>query len=97
MTGTIQVDESTGELVDLNARLDQDVKIGAGLLADLHKGLWIHARQHRYPDGIWLPNLIEGNGDARAALFFHPYFTFKETMNGCVLTNVTTSESLSRH
>ncbi len=97
MTGTIQVDEATGELVDLDARLDHDVKIGAGLLANLHKGLWIHARQHRYPDGVWLPNLIEGNGDARAALFFHPYFTFKEIMNGCVLTNVTTSESPGRH
>lgn len=92
MTGTIQVDEATGELVDLDARLNHDVKVGAGLLANLHKGLWIHVRQQRYPDGVWLPNIIEGNGDARAALFFHPYFRFKQTMNGCVLTNVTTSE-----
>ena len=92
MSGTIQVDEATGELVDLNAKLDHDVKLGGGLLANLHKGLWIHVRQQRYPDGIWLPNLIEGNGDARAALFFHPFFKFSETMNGCVLTNVKTSE-----
>jgi hypothetical protein len=97
MSGTIQVDESTGELVDLNARLDHDVKLGAGLLANLHKGLWIHVRQHRYPDGVWLPELVEGNGDARAALFFHPYFKFAETMNGCALTNVKTSEALIRH
>ncbi len=92
MSGTIQVDESTGELVDLNARLDHDVKVGAGLLANLHKGLWIHVRQHRYSDGVWLPELVEGNGDARAALFFHPYFKFAETMNGCALTSVRTSE-----
>jgi hypothetical protein len=97
MTGTIQVDESTGEFVDLNVRLDHDVKVGAGLLANLHKGLWIHGRQHRYPDGVWMPSLIEGNGDARAALFFHPYFTFKVIMNGCSLTNVSTSESSSLH
>lgn len=92
MSGTIQVDESTGELVDLNARLDHDVKVGAGLLANLHKGFWIHIRQQRYPDGVWLPELVEGNGDARAVIFFHPYFKFKQTMNGCALTNVTTSE-----
>ncbi len=95
MSGTIEVDEATGELVDLNAHLDHDVKIGGGLLADLHKGFWIHAHQQRYPDGVWLPELVEGNGDARAALFFHPYFKFKDTMNGCALTSVSTSEGPS--
>jgi hypothetical protein len=95
MAGTIQVDEATGELVDLNARLDHDVKIGGGLLANLHRGFWIHVRQHRYADGVWLPYLVEGNGDARAALFFHPYFKFQQTIDGCALTNVTTSETVS--
>ncbi len=93
MVGTIQVDEATGELVDLNARLNHDVRMGGGLLANLHKGLWIHVRQKRYPDGVWLLELAEGNGDARAALFFHPYFRFRQTMNGCALTSVTTSET----
>jgi hypothetical protein len=95
MSGTIEVDEHTGELVNLNARLDHDVKIGGGLLANLHKGFWIHVRQQRYPDGVWLPKVVEGNGDARAALFFHPYFKFRQTMNGCALTNVTTSQGAS--
>jgi hypothetical protein len=95
MSGTIQVDESTGELVELNAHLDRDVKMGGGLLANLHKGLWIHVRQHRYSDGIWLPELVEGNGDARAALFFHPYFKFIQAMNGCALTSVKTSETVA--
>jgi hypothetical protein len=95
MMGTIEVDEKTGELVDLNARLDHDVKIGGGLVANLHKGFWIHVRQQRYPDGVWLPELLEGNGDARAALFFHPYFRFSDTMNGCALTSVTTSQGAS--
>lgn len=95
MTGTIEVDEQTGELVDLNARLDHDVKIGGGLLANLHKGFWIHVRQQRYPDGVWLPELVEGNGDARAALVFHPYFKFRQTMNGCALTSVTTTQGAS--
>ncbi|MHB1939171.1 MAG: hypothetical protein ACYCOR_21785 [Acidobacteriaceae bacterium] len=95
MSGAIEVDEETGELVDLSARLEHDVKIGGGLLANLHKGLWIHARQQRYPDGVWLPEMVEGNGDARAALFFHPYFEFKQTMDGCSLTTVTTSQGAS--
>jgi hypothetical protein len=95
MSGTIEIDEKTGELVDLNARLDHDVKIGGGLLANLHKGFWIHAQQRRYPDGVWLRKLVEGNGDARAALFFHPYFKFKQTMDGCALTTVTTRQGVS--
>jgi hypothetical protein len=95
MSGTIEVDEATGELVEVNARLDHDVKVGGGLLANLHKGFWIHVRQQRYPDGVWLPQLVEGNGDARAALFFHPYFKFKQTMNGCALTTVTTTQGAS--
>jgi hypothetical protein len=92
MSGTIQVEEATGELVDLNAHLDHEVRIGGGLLANLHKGLWIHVQQRRYPDGVWLPELVEGNGDARAALFFHPYFKFRYVINGCALATVTTSE-----
>ncbi|HUZ04612.1 MAG TPA: hypothetical protein VMU62_04590, partial [Acidobacteriaceae bacterium] len=79
MSGTIEIDESTGELVDLNALLDHDVKIGGGLLANVHKGLWIHIHQIRQPDGVWISDLVEGKGDARAALFLHPYFQFKQT------------------
>lgn len=92
MTGTIQVDELTGQLVDMNARLDHDVKVGGGVLANLHKGFWLHVQQQRYPDGVWLLEKLEGTGDARAALFFHPYFKFSQTMSGCALTNVTTSQ-----
>ncbi|HEX4021852.1 MAG TPA: hypothetical protein VHX63_11940 [Acidobacteriaceae bacterium] len=90
MTGIIQIDETTGELVDLNAHLDHDVKIGGGLLANIHKGFWIHIHQVRRSDGVWIPDLAEGKGDARAALFLHPYFQFKQTTSSCHLTNVTT-------
>lgn len=96
MSGTIQVDEATGELVDLNAHLAHDVKVGGGLLANLHKGFWIHVHQQMYPDGVWLNDLAEGNGDARAALFFHPYFRFKILTNDCALTNVSTSEGATK-
>ncbi len=90
MTGTIQVDEATGQLVDLNARLDHAVKIGGGLVANIHKGFWLHVHQARQPDGVWINDLVEGKGDARAVLFLHPYFQFQQTIRDCRLTSVST-------
>lgn len=90
MSGAIAVDEATGQLVELNAHLDHDVKIGGGLVANVHKGLWMHVHQVRQPDGVWINDLSEGKGDARAALFLHPYFQFQQTIGGCKLTDVTT-------
>ena len=95
MTGTVQMDEATSQLIDLNAHLDHDVKIGGGLLANVHKGLWLHVHQVRQPDGVWINDLAEGKGDARAALFLHPYFQFQQTTSDCHLTNVTTQTSES--
>lgn len=89
MQGKISIDEETGEPVDINIRSTQDLKIGGGVLANLHKGFWLHVHDHAEPDGVWLTDLAEGSGDARAALFFHPYFRFKETTGDCHLYNAT--------
>ena len=85
MEGKISIDEETGEIIDLNARSMQDLKIAGGLLANLHKGFWLHVQNEQQPDGVWLTDLAEGLGNARAALFFHPYFQFKQTTGGCRL------------
>lgn len=85
MQGTIAIDEPTGEMIDLNIHSVADVKIGGGLVASLHKGFWLHIRNHAEPDGVWLNDLAEGSGDARAALFFHPYFRFTQTIGDCHL------------
>jgi hypothetical protein len=85
MQGTISIDEQTGEMIDLNIKSVADVKIAGGLLASLHKGFWLHIHNHAEPDGVWLNDLAEGSGDARAALFFHPYFHFKQTAGDCHL------------
>lgn len=85
MQGTIAIDEQTGEMIDLNVKSIADVKIGGGLVASLHKGFWLHIRNHAEPDGVWLNDLAEGSGDARAALFFHPYFRFTQTTGDCHL------------
>ena len=87
MQGKMSIDEETGEMIDLNIKSVQDLKIGGGVLANLHKGFWIHIYNQPQTDGVWLTDIAEGSGDARAALFFHPYFRFKETTGGCHLYN----------
>jgi hypothetical protein len=88
VNGTLAMDEDTGELLDLDIKTDKDVKVGGGLVGDLHKGFKLHIRQAPQPDGIWLTELVEGSGDARAALFYHPYFRYKQQNSGCQLYTV---------
>ena len=85
MRGTVSIDEKTGEMIDLNIKSVADLRIAGGLLASLHKGFWLHIHNHEEPDGVWLNDLAEGSGNARAALFFHPYFRFKQTTGDCHL------------
>lgn len=92
MLGKMSVDEETGQPIDINIKSTQDLKIGGGVLANLHKGFWLHVHDHAEPDGVWLTDLAEGSGDARAALFFHPYFRFKETTGDCHLYNATAQQ-----
>ena len=92
MQGKISLDESTGEPIDLDIRSTKDLKIAGGVLASLHKGFWLHMHDHQQPDGVWLTDLAEGSGDARAALFFHPYFRFKETTGDCHLYSATATQ-----
>lgn len=92
MQGKIEVDERTGEMIDLNIRSVQDLKIGGGLLANLHKGFWLHVHQQPQADGVWLTDLAEGSGDARAMLFIHPYFRFKQVTGDCHLYTATANE-----
>ncbi|MFP5206274.1 MAG: hypothetical protein ACLGSH_13030 [Acidobacteriota bacterium] len=89
MQGTVSIDEQSGEMLDLNIKSVADLKVGGGLLANLHKGFWVHIHNHREPDGVWLTDLAEGSGDLRAALFFHPYFRFRETTGDCHLYTAT--------
>jgi hypothetical protein len=92
MTGTMSVDEQTGELIDLNIKSVKDLKIAGGILANLHKGFWLHVHDQPQPDGVWMTDLAEGSGDARAALFFHPYFRFKETTGDCHLYSTSATQ-----
>ena len=90
--GTATLDEQTGNLIDLELNSVADLKLGGGLVADLHKGFRLHIHDHAEQDGVWLTDLAEGSGDARAALFFHPYFRFKEVTGDCHLYNATATQ-----
>ncbi|MGA3132977.1 MAG: hypothetical protein ABSD59_19405 [Terracidiphilus sp.] len=92
MQGKISIDEQTGEPVDVNVKSVADLKIGGGLVVNLHKGFWLHIHNHPEPDGVWLTDLAEGSGDARAALFLHPYFRFKEVTDNCHLYSATATQ-----
>jgi hypothetical protein len=92
MQGKIAIDEQTGEPVDVNVRSVADWKIGWGLLANVHKGLWLHIHNHPEADGVWLTDFAEGSGDMRAALFLHPYIHFKEVTDNCHLYSATATQ-----
>jgi hypothetical protein len=89
LQGKISIDEQTGEPIDINLKTVADLKIGGGFVANVHKGLWLHVHNHPESDGVWLTDLSEGSGDARAALFLHPYFRFKEIIDNCRLYSAT--------
>jgi hypothetical protein len=93
VAGRIWIDEESGELMELRIHTERDVKIAGGLLVNLHKGFRFNVKQSRQPDGVWLATLVEGSGDARAGLFFHPRFWFKQSTGKCRLYSVNATSS----
>ena len=92
MQGKISIDEQTGEPVDINVKSVADFKIGLGLVANVHKGLWLHIHNHPEADGVWLTDFAEGSGDVREAIFLHPYIHFKEVTDNCRLYSATATQ-----
>jgi hypothetical protein len=94
MVGRVWIDEETGNIDEMHAHTERDVKIGGGLIASVHKGFRVALVQQRQPDGVWLAKMVEGAGDARAALFLHPRFRFREDLDKCHLFSVETKQSI---
>jgi len=88
LVGSIWLDEQSGNIAELRVETDRDVKIGGGLLANVHKGFRLHLVQQRQPDGVWMMSAMDGSGDARAGLLFHPRFRFKRQLDKCHLYSV---------
>ncbi|MGI4853370.1 MAG: hypothetical protein ACRYF4_04880 [Janthinobacterium lividum] len=88
MQGTIAVDEATGHVQDTNVQGVRDVKVGGGLLANIHKGFLLHVIAAPRNDGVWLVQEVWGSGDARVGLFMHPSYRFHEVTESCRLFDV---------
>ncbi len=89
MEGTISIDEATGNIQDVNTHGVRDVKVGGGLLLNIHKGFRTHmlvAPQGN--EGVWILVLAEGTGNGRAGLFITGGVTFKQQTLGCKVYDV---------
>lgn len=93
MQGTVSVDEESGHVQDTNVQGVRDVKLGGGLLANIHKGFLLHVVTEPRKDGVWLVQEVWGSGDARVGLFMHPSYRFHQVTESCRLFDVN-SESV---
>ncbi len=94
MRGTLSIDEDTGHVQDINVTGVRDVKIGGGLVANIHRGFLFHAVFAPQVDGVWLAKNLYGSGDARVGLFFHPYANFRSDVLACHLFNVESDQTV---
>lgn len=70
LVGTAWVDEQDGVLVKVQGHFLNNFKIGGGIVANIQKGTSFGMEQRKINDEVWLPAMIEGQGSARALLFF---------------------------
>ncbi len=94
MRGTLSIDEETGHVQDINVTGVRDVKIGGGLVANVHRGFLLHAVFAPQSDGVWLAKTLYGSGDARLGLFFHPSANFRSDVLACHLFNVESDQTV---
>ncbi len=65
LSGTMWVDEQAREIVHLEARFIEGVKIGGGLVASLAKGSNFVFEQEKINDEVWLPSYAEVHASGR--------------------------------
>jgi hypothetical protein len=70
MAGTAWIDEQDRMLVKAQGHFLNNFKIGGGLVANIQKGTNFSMEQRKVNDEVWLPAVVEGQGAARALLFF---------------------------
>jgi hypothetical protein len=69
LSGVIWIDENAKEVVRLEARSNDNFKIGGGLLISLQQGMYFAFEQEFVRDEVWLPSSAEIHLSARAFLF----------------------------
>jgi hypothetical protein len=65
MSGTVWVDEADRQVARLEATLDDNFRLGGGLLATVQKGTWFRLEQTHVGQGLWLPSTSEVHVIAR--------------------------------
>jgi hypothetical protein len=71
MAGTAWVDEQDRMLVKAQGHFVSNFKVGGGMVVNIQKGTSFSMEQRKVNNEVWLPAMVEGNGAARALLFFH--------------------------
>jgi hypothetical protein len=97
LSGTMWVDEDAREIVRLEARFTDSVKIGGGLLASLAKGSNFVFEQQKINDEVWLPSYIEVHANGRIVFVklkqnFVDRFTDYKKFHSAVTFGPTTSQ-----
>jgi hypothetical protein len=70
LAGTAWIDEQDHVLARVEGRFTNAYKIGGGLIADIRKDTRFSMEQTKVNGEVWLPARMEGQGAARALLFF---------------------------
>jgi hypothetical protein len=70
MVGTAWIDEQDHVLARVEGHFANAFKIGGGLIANIQKDTRFSMVQTKVNDEVWLPARFEGQGAARAMLFF---------------------------
>jgi outer membrane lipoprotein-sorting protein len=69
LSGVLWVDEQARDVARLEARFNDNVKIGGGLLASLSKGSNLVLEQTMVNNEVWLPSYAEVHAAARVVFF----------------------------
>ena len=99
LTGTMWVDEQAREVVRLEARFAESVKIGGGLLASLSKGSNFAFEQQKINDEVWLPSYAEVHASGRIVFvklkqnFVDRFTDYKKFRSGAALGATTAPNS----
>jgi hypothetical protein len=91
LSGTMWVDEQAREIVRLEARFLESVKVGGGLLASLAKGSNFVFEQEKINDEVWLPSYAEVHVAGRIVFvklkqnFVDRYTDYKKFRSGAAI------------
>ena len=69
LRGVLLIDDKARDVARLEARFDDSIKVGGGMLASIEKGSAFVFEQARINDEVWLPSYAEVHVAGRALLF----------------------------